>query len=172
MNVLYSLLIGVVSGLISTLIVFIYWQIRKPNLKISKEIAKNKKGEYRVKIVNKSHLYATNLRFQLLSVSVSNGNGALIYNVVEYKMPYAEIMQIAPYKRKDKEGKYAIRFVLPRDFNENWKDDNRTNIRLVVYCANEYNTSSKVFEQVYYKKDCIKNGVFDCNESMRIISDD
>lgn len=46
MTYLYSMISGIVSGLISAIIIFLYWQLQKPKLIISKDIAKNKSGVF------------------------------------------------------------------------------------------------------------------------------
>lgn len=168
MNFVNTVITSIFSGLITSIIVFVYWQMKKPNLSISKEIAKNKKGEYRIKIVNNSNFYVTDIQFQLQFRKITNGGESPVYKAFYVELPYQQLLQISPYSKKDKEGNYAIRVVLPMNFEEYWDNDETTMAVFIIKCSNEYNTASKVFTQEYRKKACIKSGEFACLKSMEI----
>ena len=169
-NILLSIVSGIVSGIIAAILLNFYYWNKKPKLLISNQIAKNLKSEYRIKIVNLSNFYVTNVFIQVQLVTASNGNGGNILNVVNLDIPYKTIQIIAPYDNKDVNAAYAIRFVLPKDLENLWKNDTHTYLKLVIYCSNEHNNSSKLYEKIYHKKnDSIKNGEFEFGKSISII---
>lgn len=169
-EILLSIFSGIVSGIISSILLNVYYWNKKPKLLISNQIAKNCKSEYRIKIVNLSNFYVTNVFIQVQLVTVSNGNGGNILNVVNLDIPYKVIQIIAPYDDKDVNASYAIRFVLPKELETLWENDTHTYLKLVIYCSNEHNNASKLYEKIYYKKnDSIKNGEFEFGKSVRII---
>ena len=171
MTYLLSTITGIVSGLISSVLIFGFWQIQKPRLEISKDIAKNSKGEFRVKIVNKTSRYISNVIIRLQVVKRTNGHNGDVYNTYNLQLPYSEIMLINPRKDTKKNTDYAIRFVLPKDLEKHWVDDTHTSLKLIIHCSNEFNTASKTYEQYYHRKSTIKNGEFVCGDSMRILEE-
>lgn len=169
-EILLSIVSGIVSGIIASILLNSYYWNKKPKLLISNQIAKNFKSEYRIKVVNLSSFYVTNVFIQVQLVTVSNGNGGNILNVTNLDIPYKTIQIIAPYNDKDVNASYAIRFVLPKNLETLWKEDTHTYLKLVLYCSNEHNNSSKLYEKVYYKKnDSIKSGEFEFGKSISIV---
>ncbi len=166
---LLSIASGIISGIIASILINIYYWRKSPKLLISKQIAKNKKGEYRVKVVNLSKFYVTNVFVQMQLITISNGNGGTILNVKNIDIPYKVIKVIAPFDKKDINATYAIRFVIPNDLEQIWENDMQTNLKLLIYCSNEHNNSSKLYEQTYYRKeDSIKDGEFEFGKSTQI----
>ena len=168
MTYLFSILTGVISGIISSALIFVFWQFQKPKLEISKEIAKNSKGEYRVKIRNKTHRYVSKIFIQLQVVKRTNGYEGYVFNTYNLDLPYSEIMLINPRRKQDEKADHAIRLVLPNDLEKQWTEDQYTYLKLNIYCSNEYGTASKVYEQCYLRKNVIIAGEFECGDSMKI----
>ena len=169
LEILLSIISGIVSGIIASILLNIYYWNKKPKLLISNQIAKNTKDEYRIKVVNLSNFYVTNVLIQLQLVTVRNGNGGNILSVVNLDIPYKAIQIIAPYNENDSNASYAIRFGLPKNLDDLWENDDHTYLKLVIYCSNEHNNSSKLYEKIYYKKkDRIKNGEFSFGRSTAI----
>lgn len=169
LNILFSIISGIISGIIATLLLNHYYWNQKPKLIISDHIAKNSKNEYRLKIVNKSKFYVTNVFIQVQLVTTVNGNGGYILNAINLDIPYKMLQIISPYDENDQSHAYAIRFVISRDLENIWKEDNNTYLKLIIYCSNEHNNASKLYEMKYYKKEsCIKYGEFKIGESMDI----
>lgn len=168
MTFINSILSGIISGFISSLLVYGFWQLQKPRLMISNEIAKNDKGEYRIKIINKSKKYIRNVIFRLQLVTNTNAANGYVFNTYNLELPYPEILMIGPYEKKSEKAEYAIRIVLPKDMEKYWIEDIYTHLKLIVHCSNELNTASRTYEQKFYKKSCIKNGEFAWGDSMEI----
>ncbi len=171
MSFLYSIIAGIVSGLLSTILVFAFWQFQKPKLEISKEIAKNPRGEYRIKIVNKTKRYVSNVKILLQVVKRSNGTNGDVFNTYDLHLPYSEIPSIDPRKNPEKSTDYAIRIVMPKDLDTHWVNDAQTSLKLILHCSNSFNTANNTFVQYYRRKNVIKNGEFECGDSMRIIEE-
>lgn len=170
MSFVSSIVSGIISGIIASVLLNFYYWNKSPKLLISHKIARNAKGEYRVKIVNLSKFYVTNIIIQVQLITVCNGNGGNILNVINLDIPYKMIQIIAPYDKNDVNAAYAVRFVLPKDLENVWKNDEHTNLKLAIYCSNEHNNSSKLYEKIYYKKhDSIKDGEFEFGKSVEII---
>lgn len=167
-NILSTMISGIISGIIASVVLNRYYWSIKPKLSISDDISKNEKGEYRIKIVNKSNFYVTNIFIQVQLVKISNGNGGNILNVVNLDIPYQKLQIIDPYDKTNLNAPYAVRFVLPKDLETKWNEDINTYLKLIIYCSNEHNNSSKLYEHIYHKKSCIKNGNFKFGDSLDI----
>lgn len=124
MYMLYDILLSVVSGIISGIIASVilnnyYWN-NTPKLLISKEISKNEKGEYRIKIINKSKFYVTNVFIQLQLITLSNGNGGNILNTINLDIPYKMFQIIDRYDKSNLNAPYAVRFVISNNLEQIW----------------------------------------------------
>lgn len=169
LDILCSIISGVVSGIIASVILNQYYWNKKPKLLLSDYIAKNSNNEYRLKIINKSKFYVTNIFIQVQLVTVTNGNGGSILNVQNLDIPYKMLHVINPYKKDDLNCNYAVRFAISKNLEEIWKDDQHTYLKLIIHCSNEHNNASKLYEKIYYKKSkCIKNGEFKAGDSIEV----
>lgn len=151
-SIIWGLVSGIVSGIIASIIIHVFWQTRKPKIEISKNIAINDKGEYRIKIINKTKNYVSDVNLQLQVIKPENGPDGIVIKKYNLTMPYPNILWISPFKKNDENYENAIRVVLPKNLEQNWTEDTHQYIKLIVFCSNELKTSSKVFEQCYHKK--------------------
>lgn len=151
-SIIWGLVSGIVSGIIASIIIHMFWQTRKPKIEISKNIAINDKGEYRIKIINKTKNYVSDVNLQLQVIKPENGPDGIVIKKYNLTMPYPKILWISPFKKNDENYENAIRVVLPKNLEQNWTEDTHQYIKLIVLCSNELKTSSKVFEQCYHKK--------------------
>lgn len=163
-----SILSGIISGIIASILLNWYYWNRKPNIRISDQIAVNNEKEYHIKIINKSKFYITNIYIQFQLITMSIGNGGTILNAYSIDSPNDKIKIINPYKKSDNDASYAIQFAFSKNLEEIWKEDEHTYLKLILYCSNERNNSSKLFEQRYHKKKCIKHGSFKFGDSLEI----
>lgn len=172
MEFILSVLSGIISGIVASIIINIYLRNKKPKIEISDNIARNPENEYRIKIINKSHFYVTNMIIQARLISLSTGNGGNIYSSKVIDVKQSLIYLIDPYSKDDKNAPYAIRIGISKKLDQYWTDDSNTYLKVIVYCSNEWNTASKVYTKEYYKKNqAIKDGDFDCGRSMRVFND-
>lgn len=163
-----SIISGIISGIIASILLNWYYWNRKPQVRISNQIAVNNEKEYHIKIINKSRFYITNVHIQFQLITISVGNGGTILNVYDLDYPKDKIKIINPYKKNDGNALYALQFAFSNNLEEIWKEDEYTYLKLLFYCSNERNNSSKLFEKVYHKKKCIKHGNFRCGDSLEI----
>ncbi len=163
-----SIISGIISGIIASLLLNWYYWNRKPQIRLSEQIAVNNEKEYHIKIINKSRFYITNIYIQFQLITMSVGNGGTILNAYNLDCPKDKINIINPYKKSDDNASYAIQFAFSKNLEEIWKEDEHTYLKLILYCSNEHNNSSRLFEQIYHKKKCIKNGSFKCGDSLVI----
>lgn len=170
-DILFSTISGIVSGIIAAILTNWYYWSKKPRIKISDKIAVNNENEYHLKIINKSKFYITNIYIQLQLITVSNGDGGTILHLYDLKFPCEKIKIISPYSKEDKDASYAIRLGISKNLDQVWEEDEHTYLKFIIYCSNERNNSSKLFEQIYYKKKCIKHGNFMFGDSLEIIEE-
>ena len=163
-----SIISGIISGIIASILLNWYYWSNKPRLKISELIAVNSEGEYHIKIINKLRFYVTNIFIQIQLITVSNGNGGTILNTHNIDYSSDKIKIINPHKKSDNDASYALQFAFSKNLEDIWKEDERTYLKLILYCSNEHNNSSRLFEQRYYKKKCIKRGSFKFGDSLEI----
>lgn len=173
MQLVFSIITGIISGIISSVIATIlmsrYYKSKIPDIVVSDEIARNTTNEYRIKIVNKSPFYVTDVVVQARLVTVKNGMGGNVINIQNLDVPITRIMMIDPYSSKNADNLYAIWVGISKKLDQLWADDSYKYFKVSVYCSNEWNIS-KDFDKYYYKKHvCIKPGEFACGADMKII---
>ena len=173
MRIITSIAIGIISGIVSSVIASIlisnYYKRKIPQIEISNEIAKNESNEYRIKIVNKSKFYLTNVLVEARLITIKNGVGGTIINKRNLDIPTRRITMIEPFSSNNTQNSYAIWVGISKELERLWKDDSCTHLKVSVYCSNEWNVS-KVYEQCYYKKHiCIRQGEFACGDNMNVV---
>ncbi len=171
---MYSIGMGVVTGLIASIAFQTINYLSKPKIKISEEISKKenpvtKETEYRFKIVNKSKHYVKNVKVFLEVVTRDNGSGGAILSTKPIHVLRRDVSFIEPFDKNDKEAPYAIRFRIDGDLDKIWVEDNKSYLRLRFYCESEFNGTGKLFTQDYSKKTSIKEGEFKFGESCEIV---
>lgn len=165
-----SLVSGVISGIVASILINHYYWNKKPKLLISDHIAKNEHNEYRIKIVNESNFYVTNVFVQVQLVTITVGNGGNILNTINVDIPKSSIKIIYPYDEKDVNSLYAVRLAISKNLEELWRDDDHTYLQLIIHCSNEHNNASKLYEKKFYKKSsCIKFGEFEYGKSIKVV---
>ncbi len=83
MGFISSVTSGIISGIVASIIMNAYLRSKKPKILISDRIARNDVGEYRIKLINKSKFYVTNMVVQARLISTSVGNGGNIISSKE-----------------------------------------------------------------------------------------
>ncbi len=87
MGFISSVTTGIISGIVASIIMNAHLRSKKPKIHISDRIARNDVGEYRIKLINKSYFYVTNMVVQarLISTSVSNGGNIISSKEIDIK---------------------------------------------------------------------------------------
>ncbi len=167
-------IVGIVSGVISAILFHCILKRTSPKLKISDKIEKrkiNNKILYHIKVVNLRRRFAVNVTPFLELVHSENGPDGPILRYMPIKVYAEDIPYIDPYKRKDKESKYAVRFEITNDLEQIWADDTMHYLHLRIYCNDAFSGSGKFFDITYHKRNCIVKGAFKTGKSVEIVSD-
>lgn len=165
---LESLLIGVVSGIVSSLIIYFLVFKIKPNVKISTQIAKsydeNNNAVYRVKIVNASKFAIYNLRYSLEYCNEGSDGIIFLESIPSRK---GVLNYISKNKKEDTTDKHAVR--ISYDFNEQkFALDDSSYLRFTFIATHGFTNTTQYIEKNFYKKDIIE-GSFETGNSLKIL---
>lgn len=170
-----SIIIGLLSGIVSSILSTMIIRFIRPRIIISSKIARadtNEKPEYRVKVVNLSRSYAKNVHVTAQLINRQNlPDGGILVTTKPLHFIRTDFGFIEPYKKADIENRYAIRLRFKDPLEEIWCDPTYTSLEISVYCENETSGVGKVFKKVYYSKTCICNGVYETGKSVNLVSD-
>lgn len=165
-DIFSSLIIGVVSGFISSFVYFMFLRALKPKIMVSPSITLLDKGssyEYIIKVVNKSRsdLIDVFYSFQIYTISPDN---IVDTNYIE---PTKKILRhIEKYKKSDN-NTYAVRF----SFTDNKKRalDDSSFLVFTIYATHAFSGRSIVIRTKYKNDQIIKNGLFETGTSVKIL---
>lgn len=167
-NIIYTLMIGVISGLISSFVYFIALRRMKPKLIVAMSVICEKTEDqyrYSVKVVNKTRAALTNVYY---SLQFHNGNSSGIVNI-EHIKPSKEILHhIEKYSLNMENDEYAVRL----SFSDKQKHDiNNVNSYLVFTIYATHSVSGRtVYSQVKYPKNkIIINGIYETGLSTKVL---
>lgn len=172
MDWLIGIVTGVVAGVVSSAIFFIFLALIKPKIKISKDIcftpeensSDPSKGTYRIKIVNKSRVMLTNIRYIFLYVK----NKVNEVNSVEEIPPLKNTLKfIDKYGSDENYSDYAVRIAFDYDPIK-FPLDNGNELSFIIFAEHSRSNKSRCYKQTYTAKD-IKKGKFAIGESTKIV---
>lgn len=165
-----SLIIGIISGVIASIVIYIFVFMIRPNINISDKIAQSSdNGEciYRIKIVNNSLCALFNVDYHLHFCS-SKSDG--LVNIEEITPLKSKITYISGFKSKkrDENEKYAVRITFKIDESK-YKLDDHSFLMFTLIATHGFTNTSKYIEKTYYIDD-ISKGHFETGKSMRILN--
>ncbi len=170
---IYGLISGLISGVIASILCTLLSRSLKPKIVIADQIAKaleNEKPVYRLKIVNRSMSYAKNIHITVQFIDRQNSSDrGIVVQTRPLKLVRKDFQFIEPYRRKDIEGRYAVRLKFADDIDALWEDPDHTSLEVSIYCENEVNGVGKVFKKVYPSKSYIHTGSYETGKSTEII---
>ncbi|MEC7753792.1 MAG: hypothetical protein VYB44_07165 [Bacteroidota bacterium] len=172
---LASILVGLGTGIISSLM-FLYFLTKvRPKISISENIAKDTltiRGEtlpcFRVKIVNKtwrSKIYDIEAQLFLLRFDATEGG----HNIFMDKIPLLKekVWSLNCINKNDQHAEFAYQFICTDDLDGMWKENN--NIEIIVRARHAFSGFTKTVRKRYYiKSNAIKNGSFKFGNNMEI----
>lgn len=174
MDYIVSIVIGVLSGITASWLFWFLLSRLKPNLIISKEIAKtiNKRGQYiyTIKVINKSKRRIININAQLylLTLETAFGNFSTIR---EIELKRNKVMELSKFNIKDKEANYNWRFVTEKPIDLLLKNFENSILRFELYAIDSFSGFGRVYTMDYKAEDSpIIEGYFKENNSMEISS--
>ena len=161
-----NILVGVVSGIVATVIFFLVMLLVKPMLIVSEEICKKnaEKPIYQIKVVNLSKHMLTNLRYSL-QYAVSKGDG--INEVINVPPLKDCLFFVDKYDKNDKESKYAIRISFK--INESKQPLNESGCYIFTFFAQHSVSNTVTCIRQVYKSGNIIQGVFETGKSTKIL---
>lgn len=106
MDILKNFVIGIISGVVASVVCLSFMLGIKPRIVLSDDITIDKNGIYRIKIVNKSHFRLSELRYDF---RLCNDHGDGIVDVETLQPIKSRIDSIPKYSKNDKNSMYAIR---------------------------------------------------------------
>ncbi|WP_156786032.1 hypothetical protein [Archaeoglobus veneficus] len=170
---LLSIIIGVISSVIASLLFLLFLTRVRPEIEISNQIAKGKSlttGDtiYRIKVINKTRRPIINIKAQLHLVTPITVPGGILLKSKEIPLRRSEIMYLEKFDPNDENAEYAFRFVTYENIEEIWKDDKRSFLRFRICATDSISGFTKVFIKEYHTKSLIREGEFEFGNSMEI----
>ncbi|MCY1397508.1 hypothetical protein D9M71_125160 [compost metagenome] len=161
---------GLISGILSSILVFQYISTIEPELEISKYIAKTDyKGNtyYEFKFVNRSSRTILDIKSELVTVTQNEFRQGPTQYISKIKMDEGEILNIEPFDKTNQRGGYTGRISTTSDLEKILAKDG-VELRLSIVAKDSLSGVTKVFEQNFANKDSIKPGLHDFGESLEV----
>ena len=162
-----TILTGVISGLIASVVFFIFLQIVKPRLKVSKQVSRSENNGrilYRIKVVNRSLSMICNLKYTLYYCSK---NTERLVNIQEIEPAKSPFTTIKGRRKKDKHNEHAVRISYYFD-EEQYPLKNGMYLKFVITANHSVTSTLKAVTRVYTEDDVI-TGSFETGDSFHII---
>jgi len=162
MTYLLSILTGVASSIVASIVFLFFISRFRPKIEISPYIAKHEDANgtsYVFKMINKTKRPIINVRCHasLVTHKVVPGGVALYNNSLN--LISSERYMLDKYDKKDNDAKYAWRIATKDEIEDNWNEDQSSYIVLKVIATDSFTGFSKYFSQTFYiKRDSLKFG--------------
>jgi hypothetical protein len=169
---LLSALIGVLSSMMASLVVWLLLFRVRPKIDISPVIARttgpNGEISFRVKIVNKTRRPAIDLQASIYLDTlrkVPNGDVHMLH-----KLPLKSTagFMLHGYNKKDSDARYARRLLIEDDIDATWLDDQHASIVMRLFARDGMSGAFQQCEQIYRLKREIKDGSFHWGDSFEV----
>jgi hypothetical protein len=158
MELLNTVVLGIITSFVAS-IVFTYLFTRlKPNLKISDGIA-FKNGTFKIKIINKSNYAAINIKADISYIGYFNVPGGRERRSYVIDLQKDSIFDIDKFEKNSEHANNTYRFVTVENLREGFKENNYEYIRFKITATHSLSNIGKVFEK-QYNVNQIKNGEF------------
>lgn len=158
-----SIVAGVISGLISSVFIYIVTFRIKPKVNISDDICYDvKEKKYRIKVINLSHANLVDVKYTLHACYRSGDGIVDIYEIPPMK---ARLEFFQAYSAEDKEADYAVR--LSYDLNDYVNKD--YSYFLFTFHAKHAVSGTTVFIRKEFSKESIKCGRFETGKSAKVL---
>ncbi len=170
---LQSILIGVLSSLVASIVFLLFLTRLRPKIEISNQVARTVtstgKTIYRIKIINKSRVPIMNIRAQLHVMTPTTVPSGIIYVSKDISFQQSAVMELSKLDKQDKTAAYAYRFRTYDSLDDLWNNDSQSYLRFRVQATHSVSGFSKVFRKDYYtKRNSIVDGEFDFGNSVNI----
>jgi len=170
-----KLLLAVFIGIIASAI-FYYFLLRlKPRIEISSKIAKglstiDNTVIYRIKIINYTKVPIIEIKAHLHIFKNYQTSTGEIWKSQAIKLRRDDPLVILKYDKKDKDAKYAYRFLTYEDVDTMWSDNTKAYLKFRLICKHSVSGFTGFFEQDYrIKRKSIKMGDFSKGDFFEIV---
>lgn len=159
-----SILSGIISGVVASILFYIYMRQLRPDIKLCTHIAQfehNNQTYYAFKLYNNSRWFSVlELRIEVIIRTPFNSDGGTNYRIERVQLKNYKYMILPKYKKIDKSGDYALVVTTRDDLASLWNGDHQ-NIMFRVHGRHSFSGASKSFHQVFWQKSTsIKKGMF------------
>lgn len=166
-NITSTLIMGVLSGIVSSIIIYLLVFNIKPKIKISDNIAKTTKEEvtiYKIKIVNCTKFAIFNLNYSLCYCTEYPDK---LIDMIEIPPSKKSLLYIPPFMKNDLNDKHAVRISYKIDTEKYPLTDN-TYFCFTISATHGFSNTSLCLEKNYYNSDII-DGNFETGNSLKVL---
>jgi hypothetical protein len=174
-----SVLTGVGSSIVASIVFLIFLARVRPRLEISSVIAKEPSKTdptvtvYRIKIVNRSRRPSVDLCVQVFTErrAKAPGGGDVIVLRPLHPQIQSNMLPGRPMRlRNDRDARYARRILLKEDIESRWSDDTDDSVLVRVFARDSLSNFGRQFERRFeYKTSALVEGRFEHGMSTKII---
>ncbi len=168
-----TILIGVISGIISSSIFYIYLLLLRPNIEIASDIC-NQTGEvggfFGFKIVNNSIFFdLVDIEAEIVLKTPFNTTGGQNYKFQTIRLNKDKIKVLPKRSKKNHEqgGSYALILCTTENILNLWTTEHQ-HIELHVFARHSFSGSCKNFTKKYFTTANIKKGMFKFGKDLEI----
>lgn len=161
-----TIITGIISGIISSMLFYIFIFGIKPRIDISNQICLERHSDrniYVVKVVNKSRTFITNVKYQMILCKKSNDGNVSITTIHPLKEP---MVNIDKYLKKTTDFAVQISY----EMDEKLFDKN-SYLEFTFEAYHSFSNAMRVKQKKYTIKD-VQKGRFETGKSMIILSTD
>ncbi len=169
MTILNTIILGITTSFIASLIFsFIFTQL-KPKIKISKVISYYE-NSFKIKIINKSCFSATNIKAEISYINFFDVPNGIETNSAKIELVKKDFFALAKFDKNSEYATYTYRLKTKKieNLREGLNKNNREYIRLKIFATHSLSNIGKVFEQKYKIEDIV-NGDFAFGNTFEII---
>lgn len=167
MNIQQTIVIGIISSIIASLVFYFLMILIKPRFIISEKIClkhfNSNECDYIIKIANTTHFFITNVTYSLIYCKEGPDGLKDIQTLEPYKAP---ITNISKYTRKNTD--FAVRLTYRLEKAKFPLND--SSYFLFTFQANHsFSNAMRIKKQVYKMSD-LQEGIFETGKSTKILS--
>ena len=162
-----SVIVGLISGVVSSLISFVIMYFISPRIIIAPKIAESQEGNdtfYRIKVVNKSRFPLYNVDYCLYYCDEQAEGVITTHRIHSFKPP---LRFISRYSSRDKGHRYAVRITYKIDKTKYPLNDHAF-LRITFVATHGFTGTTRCFSTTFTQNDVV-NGVFEIGKSPRVV---
>lgn len=167
MDIQQTIIVGIVSSIIASLVFYSLMIMIKPRFIISDRICLKRVSEdeydYIIKVANLTRSFITNVNYSLIYCEVREDGLKDIHTIAPLKPP---IMNISKYSAKNTD--YAVRLTY-RIKNSEYKIDESSYFLFTFQAHHSFSNAMGIQEKIYLKSD-LQEGIFETGKSTKILS--